>query len=330
MSEEAVKSAAEIQKRAADWVFNRHDAANWTSGDQAKLDAWLGESLAHRVAYVRLETALQRSNRLVALRNGSHPKIEGAQRPARKRPFIVAAAAILVVAALVGTGATVLLRQAQTQTYATALGGHRAIVLADGSRIELNTNTVLRTQIGKNQRLVWLEKGEAFFQVKHDAARPFIVTAGDYRVRDLGTQFSVRNDRNHLEVALVEGSARFEAANENVRMQKTDLTPGDVVVATAEKVTVSRKTESKLANELAWRRGLLVFNYSTLADAAAEFNRYNAKKIVVSDSAAARLTVMGKFPANNVDLFGQIAKSVLGVRVEDRGSELVITKPEGE
>jgi transmembrane sensor len=156
------------------------------------------------------------------------------------------------------------------------------------------------------------------------------VTAGEYRVRDLGTQVSVRNDRNHLEVALVEGSARFEAANENVRMHETDLTPGDVVVATAEMVTISRKTESRLANELAWRRGLLVFNYSTLADAAAEFNRYNAKKIVVSDSAAARLTVMGKFPANNVDLFGQVAKSVLGVRVEDRGNELVITKSKEE
>jgi transmembrane sensor len=113
-------------------------------------------------------------------------------------------------------------------------------------------------------------------------------------------------------------------------MHETDLTPGDVVVATAEKVTISRKTESRLANELAWRRGLLVFNYSTLADAAAEFNRYNAKKIVVSDSAAARLTVMGKFPANNVDLFGQVAKSVLGVRVEDRGNELVITKSKEE
>lgn len=333
MSEEARKpeSAAEIQKAAADWVFDRHDRADWTANDQSELDAWLSQSIAHRVAYVRLETALERSNRLAALRNGSRAKAENTEPVSHKRIYIIAAAGILVVAALAATSMALLPRGSQTQTFATTLGAHKTIVLADGSRIELNTNTTLRAKISKRERFVWLDRGEAFFQVKHDAARPFVVAAGDYRVRDLGTQFSVRNDVSRLEVALLEGRARFEAANDNVRMRETDLTPGDVVVATAEKVTISRKTESKLANELAWRRGLLIFNYSTLADAAAEFNRYNAKKIVVASPIAARMTVMGKFPATNVDLFGQVARSVLGVHVEDRGSEIVITKrPEGK
>ncbi|HVP85872.1 MAG TPA: FecR domain-containing protein [Rhizomicrobium sp.] len=321
------ETAADIQKRAADWVFERHDAESWTAEDQSRLDAWLNEAIAHRVAYVRLETALQRSGRLAALRNGARKISEPASPAPRRRPYLFAAAALLAVAAIAGTGAAILSRDTQTQTFATTLGAHKTIVLADGTRIDLNTDTSLRAKIGAHQRLIWLEKGEAFFEVKHDAARPFVVTAGDYRVRDLGTRFSVRNDANHLEVALVEGRARFEAANDRVRMRETDLTPGDVVVATAEKVTISRKTESKLANELAWRRGLLVFNYTTLADAASEFNRYNTKKIVVSGAAAARLTVMGKFPATNVDLFGKVAKAVLGVRVEDRGNEIVVTKP---
>jgi transmembrane sensor len=331
MSDDARKaqSAAIIQKCAADWVFERHESENWTDDDQARLDAWLAESTAHRVAYVRLETALERSKRLAALRGSARNTAEPVQHKPRKRPYLIAAA-IVVAAVFAGTAATVLSQRAQTQTFATALGAHKTIVLADGTRIELNTDTVLRAKIGRRQRLIWLDKGEAFFQVKHDASRPFIVAAGDYRVRDLGTKFSVRTDAHHLEVALVEGRARFEAANDNVRMRETDLTPGDVVVATAERVTISRKTESKLANDLAWRRGLLVFNYTTLADAAADFNRYNAKKIVVSGPAA-RLTVMGKFPATNVDLFGKVAKAVLGVRVEDRGNEIVITKPsEGE
>jgi transmembrane sensor len=327
VNDEARKpNAIEVQKRAADWVFDRHDSENWTAEDQASLDAWLNESTAHRVAYVRLETMLARSNRLVALRNKFSEPAKRAEQPSRKRPYLIAAAAILAVAALAGTGSAILLRSPQTQTYTTALGAHKTIALADGSRIELNTDTVLRARIGAHERLVWLDRGEAYFRVKHDAARPFVVAAGNYRVRDLGTEFSIRNDANHLEVALVEGRARFEAADANVRMPPSNLTPGDVVVATAEKVTITKKPERKLANELAWRRGLLVFNYATLADAAAEFNRYNAKKLVVADQAAARLTVMGKFPATNVDLFGQVARTVLGVRVEDRGTEIVISK----
>jgi transmembrane sensor len=326
MSEDARQSAAEIQKRAADWVFDRHDAENWTAEDQSRLDAWLAESVAHRVAFVRLQTALERSGRLAALRNASPGRIARAEPPARKRPYLMAAAIVAAVS-LAGAGAAILSRDAQTQTFATALGAHKTIVLADGTRVELNTNTSLRAKIGGRERLVWLDRGEAFFEVEHDAARPFVVTAGDYRVRDLGTQFSVRNDANHLEVALVEGRARFEAATDRVRMRQTDLVPGDVVVATAEKVVIGKKTGTKLANELAWRRGLLVFNYTTLAGAAAEFNRYNAKKIVIADPVAARLTVMGKFPATNVDLFGKVAKSVLRVRVEDRGNEIVIEKP---
>jgi transmembrane sensor len=331
----ASANATEVQKRAADWIFDRHDCEIWSAEDQVKLDAWLNESLAHRVAYVRLETALSRSNRLAALRHTSQASAkQRAEEISRKRPIMIAMAAILAVAALAGTGVAILLRTSPTQAteaYATALGGHKTIFLADGSRIELNTNTVLRTQIGTRQRAVWLDKGEAYFEVKHDAMRPFVVTAAGYRVRDLGTAFSVRNDANHLEVALVEGRARFEPANADVRMSPAELTPGDVVVATADKVTVTKKPERKLANQLAWRQGLLVFNYVTLADAASEFNRYNAKKLVIADTSAARLTVMGKFPARNVELFGQVAKDILGVRVEDRGGEIVISKqPTGE
>jgi len=269
---------------------------------------------------------LARSKRLVALRNKFSETPQRTEQPARKRSYLIAAAAILAVAALAGTGSVILLQSSQTQTFTTALGAHKTVTLADGSRIELNTDTVLRTRIGAHERLVWLDKGEAYFRVKHDATRPFVVAAGNYRVRDLGTEFSVRNDVNHLEVALVEGRARFEAADAKVQMPPSNLTPGDVVVATAEKVTITKKPERKLANELAWRQGLLVFNYATLADAAAEFNRYNAKKLVVADPAAARLTVMGKFPANNVALFGQVAKAVLSVHVEDRGTEIVISK----
>jgi transmembrane sensor len=104
------------------------------------------------------------------------------------------------------------------------------------------------------------------------------------------------------------------------------LAPGDVAVATPGAMTVTKKPEASLADQLAWRQGLLIFNDTTLAEVAAQFNRYNSKKLVIADAATARLAIMGKFPVNDVDLFGRVAKAVLGVRVETRDSEVVISR----
>jgi transmembrane sensor len=106
------------------------------------------------------------------------------------------------------------------------------------------------------------------------------------------------------------------------------LVPGDVAVATANMVSVTKKTSVALSDELAWRQGMLVFNRATLSEVAREFNRYNSRKIVISDSKAAGIAVMGKFPVNDVDLFGRVAKAVLGVDVTRRGDEIVVaSKP---
>jgi transmembrane sensor len=318
-------SAVDIQTRAADWIFDRHDSENWSAGDQVKLDAWLAESLAHRVAYVRLETMLNRSTRLVALRRPPSSS-SSREKTSKTRSFLIGGVATIAVTMLVGIGASAILLAPKTQTYTTALGEHKTVTLADGSRIELNTNTVLRIKTDTHERTAWLDTGEAYFQIKHNTAHPFVVDAAGYRVRDLGTEFSVRNDPRHLEVALIQGRVRFESANKDAHPHTSDLIPGDIIVATADNVSLSKKSKHEMADALAWRQGLLVFQYATLADAAAEFNRYNTKKLVIADVATAHLTIVGKFPANDIELFGQVAKSILGVRVEVRNDAVVISR----
>ena len=72
--------------------------------------------------------------------------------------------------------------------------------------------------------------------------------------------------------------------------------------------------------------GLLIFKYTSLADAAAEFNRYNRQKIVIADPDAARLQIIGTFPANEVDAFIEVAQSVFRLHVEHRGDEIVLSR----
>jgi transmembrane sensor len=231
----------------------------------------------------------------------------------------------LIVIGLLAGGIFALSAQ-RGQVYATGLGEHRIIALADGSKIELNTNTSLRVLARSGERRILLDNGEAFFQIRHDAARKFVVMAAGHRIVDLGTQFTVRNDSERVQVMLLQGRARIESVDARQQPQVVILSPGDFAVATATSLSVSKETKQGLADETAWRQGELVFHFTSLADAAAEFNRYNRKKIVIADSAVAKRQIGGTFATNDVALFGRIARDLLGVQVEDRGAEIVISR----
>jgi len=318
-TEAAPNSAAAIEEQASLWAQKKH-FSDWSPADEALLQTWLTESFAHRIAYIRLDAALVRTRRAAALR--APGKMPVARLPARS--VVNRAAAIFVALGLLG-GGFMLARpdNAVEATYSTPKGGRQTIALADGSRVELNTDTTLRIALDKNSRKAWLEKGEAYFQVRHNAERPFIVYAGDRRVIDLGTKFLLRRDRGRLDVALMEGRISLEAAAGGKPML---LSPGDSAVVTAGTVSVTRKATKDLIAKLGWRRGVVTFDRTTLADAVAELNRYNTRKLVVSDPHIARMTIGGTFDVNNVDTFIDIAREDFGLHVSNKDGETVITK----
>ena len=229
MSEERaiISNARGVDARAAEWI-ERRNFGEWNEADQAALDAWIEESVVHRVAFVRLDTGWQQTERLVALR----PFKANEPEPRGRKGIFIGVAAALAIAAMLGITGMHYLAAPRDRIYATGVGGHEVIAFADGSKIELNTDTVLRARMTTKERTVWLDKGEAYFRVRHNAANPFVVIASGHRVTDLGTRFLVRRDRDQLEVALLEGRVRFGAAGAHA--QSALLTPGDDVVATAE------------------------------------------------------------------------------------------------
>ncbi|HEY5239058.1 MAG TPA: FecR domain-containing protein, partial [Rhizomicrobium sp.] len=313
--------AKEIRARASDWVVERRVPENWSEDTQAEFDAWLSESPAHLVAYLRLDAAWNRTERLAALRTDAGEIAEGEKksRPALRWRVMSVLALIAVAAA----ASAIFLLGSNEKTYSTQVGGHQMVTLADGSQIELNTNTTIRVAEGANGRIVTLDSGEAYFQVRHDAAHPFVVMAGDHRLLDLGTKFLVRNDADRLEVALMEGRVRLQQAEAASRAVM--LTPGDVAVATTKSIAVTRNT-AQVQIELSWRRGMLIFKHTSLASAAAEFNRYNRQKLIVADAASARLTINGTFRTIDVDAFVDVAQDILHLRVERLGDETIISR----
>jgi transmembrane sensor len=315
------KNSREIQARAAAWIEER-ESDGWSR--KKELDAWIAESPAHLVAFLRAETVWKDADRLRALFS-REPMRPNVGRPSRKPNFPKIAAAF-AIASLAGAGTFALLQGQKAQTYSTTIGGRETLTLDDGSQIELNTNTTVRVAYEEGRRNVWLDKGEAYFSVVHDATRPFTVTLGDRRVTDLGTKFFIRRDNDRIRVALVEGKARFDATLDPTPSQQTVLTPGDIVTATVETVSLKREQPHSLSNQLGWRRGMLVFDHATLAQVASEYNRYNRTKLVIASPQARSLTISGTLPATDLSAFARLATRFFNLRVEQRGGEIVVSR----
>jgi len=313
-----VSAGEAVRIRAAELLVAKRTAREWTAEDQKSLDEWLGQSEENLIAYWRLEAGWERTQRLAALRSPSPERPKG-------RLFFRAAASLTLVCALAG-GVWAYLQKPSATTYATSVGGHETVRLDDGSRIELNTDTRIRLSVNSTARRVWLERGEAFFQVVHDSHHPLIVFAGLRRITDLGTQFIVKSEPHALEVSVVEGRISLDATDSSDSQRSLNLTQGEAVLATATGLSVKRKSALELSNELGWRRGVIVFANTSLAEAAEELSRYTAAKIIIADQKIGRLPVNGTVSATDPQEFLQMARSVFGLRTEKLNGQYVILR----
>ncbi|MGE5502713.1 MAG: FecR family protein, partial [Ignavibacteriales bacterium] len=199
---------------AVDWLMRRM-ASPLSEAETRAFEAWLTQSPDNAAAYEEVDKIWR-----AAAAVESHPRVEARRRWVLRsagRPLLArrAVAAVLVAAVLggAGLGLNVLIgpRPLATQSFRTAVGQQATVTLPDGSVVTLNTDTVVRTRADGDRRLVYLDKGQAFFKVAHDRRHPFVVTAAGRTVTALGTAFDVRVDRGALKVVLVEGKVRVES-----------------------------------------------------------------------------------------------------------------------
>lgn len=320
--------AAEIEDRAARWLIRREEV-EWSPAEQAELDAWLEESMAHKAAYWRLEHGWREADRIGSLGAGMDYALRADPYKPRRHWWTRAAVAASLVA-IVGAGATMYelwperAAVVADATFNTPVGGHRTIPLSDGSKVEMNTATVLRTAVTEESREVWLDKGEAYFEVARREGRPFVVHAGSRTVTVLGTKFSVRRDGEKVIVSVVEGKVRVDDASAQT-VPAAIITAGDVAIARGPSTLLTARSEARVENGLAWRNGMLTFDRSTLGEAAAEFNRYNRKRIEITDSEAANIRIGGTFQASNIDAFVRLLHDAYGLKIESSADTVKIS-----
>lgn len=314
-----------ISERAAEFLERQRSGA-WSDSDDTEFAAWLAQSFRHRAAYLRVKGIVAYAEHLAAVHTFKVDPAAG--RAARRGSWVtqkhvvfplLAAASIALLAAF-GLPYVTSLMQLPDRTYSTDVGGQALLKFADRTQIELNTDTLVRYRMTSRERTVWLERGEAWFHVAHDAANPFTVIVGRHRVTDLGTEFLVRRAADGMEVALLKGRAALSTEGAQTAMLK----PGDDAIATRTSMSLTRKTPQELADELAWRRGLLVFRSERLADAVREVNRYNTVKLIIADPSIADLKFTGEIPNDSYEGFLRMAESMMKLRADREGKDILL------
>jgi transmembrane sensor len=189
-------------------------------------------------------------------------------------------AAGLAAAIVIGvTSYSLFTPRASSYEVGTAAAEHRDVVLADGSRVELNGSTLLVMNRSR-PRSVTLQRGEAIFTVKHDAADPFTVRVGALILQDVGTIFNVARGDGWSEVSVAEGAIRF-----NHTERPVTLRTGQTLRANDDG-RFSELGEIDLRAVGAWRQGQLIYRGAPLSRIAADLKRNIGENVTVSPEVA--------------------------------------------
>lgn len=320
-----MSKASNIETCAADWLL-RTEEAGWSETDQAQLNSWLSESDAHKAAYWRLEAGWRSADRLAALRSDHDTAIpQSRQRLSWAWPIAASVIVIFGIGSFSWWNSVPALQQVEKMHVATNIGKRKLVQLEDGSKIDLNTNSSIRTATSEEKRVVWLDSGEAYFDIAKRSGQKFIVYAGTKTITVLGTKFSVRRDGEKVSVVVEEGRVRVDDTTVSGSARSAVIEGGDVAVSRGLSTLITTASPEKIDDALAWREGMLNFDQRSLAEVAQEFNRYNQKKLVIGDADAAAIQIGGSFKASNVDAFVRLLRDAYRLNVDDSGASVTIS-----
>lgn len=237
------------------------------------------------------------------------------------RPALVMAAALIILLLLTPIAAM------RDPRYETATGETRIVRLDDGSRITLNTNSLVAVDYAAGERRVRLLRGEALFEVSKDPRRPFIVAHEGGRVRALGTTFVVRDDPQHMSVTLIEGRVEVTRDAPDARKGAVRI----AILSPGERITVTPKAGAVVDHPslniiTAWRKGEVMFDDTRLIDAAAEYNRYIRGTEIVVDPSVASLSLSGVFTTRDPMQFAETVAALHNIQVRQQGNEIHISR----
>jgi transmembrane sensor len=305
-----------IEREASEWIA-RLNADEVADTDRQHFEEWRNSHPMHARSYNELLTTWQAftaAGPLVRAVSFGRSMNEATVPHSFKWRWLLAAAAVVVLGISLYWYT---LDRVLDQVLQTAIGEHASISLSDGSTLELNSNTLARVSYSRSARVIHLDRGEAYFKVKHDTERPFWVMGGRWWVRAVGTEFDVYRRVGALRVTVTEGAVKISTAPVSL------VSAGQQVDISASAAVMRALSASDLTRSAAWRSGSLYFESQPLGEVIDELSRYTATRMIVTDNALRLLPVGGTFQANSQGAEALLAmlQDGLGVRLRrDQGT----------
>lgn len=338
-----------IEAEAIAWLTEREDG--FAPGRAAAFESWRRRDPRHAASVAELEQVLAQLDGLAERRaevNAHFNRVspsppEGRATPGLETMPVVnvrwwlpvvwsGLAAALVLGAFLGFRALPSTPSPETR-YATTTAGYERARLADGSTLELNTASAARVQFTAAERRVELESGEAHFEVAHDTARPFVVSAGGVAVRAVGTAFNVRFVSGAVEVTVTEGKVAVERVNPNALSAGPTLIAANqrlalpLVPAAAPAPVIEPLAAADVRAVLAWQRRVADFSDTPLAEVTARFNRHNTLQLLITDPTLGARRIGGIFALDDVEAFVRLLERDGIIRAERQGDTIQLHAP---
>ncbi len=333
-----------IEAEAAAWIA-RLDRGGLSEEECVAVREWIGRSQEHYASISRLADIWSDLDGLAEILDEVEPHASvrevhrSPQLTIRFTPARVMVSAAVVIAVVIGVlfsnsnnYQSVPVQGSSWQaSYLTAIGKQQTVALRDGSRVQLNTDTIIDIDFDDMRRKVRLVKGEALFEVVHDQSRPFLVYVGTNVIRAVGTAFVVKLIQDEVEVTIKEGRVEFKSLKDDTQNRlKKELTVASAVIDAGQTMRLNKEIQTlkKIATEeidrkLAWRDGLIIFSGEPLGYVVEEINRYTPIKLVITDPSLSTLRIGGRFKIGETDAMLEVLETGFGVTINRVSNDLV-------
>lgn len=323
----ANKQQDNVLQAAADWWVRLREPGDGEAIEQWL--AWTAEDARHLQTFERVSELAERLGGLDSLSRQGLIRAFARPIPAPRRWLRMAVAAS--IAAVVVSGAAyvgwmhVTAGVTTTRLYQSGLAQNRNFTLPDGTKVALGAASMLSVSYGEHRRRVDVRGGEAYFEVVHDDRRPFVVTAGDVTVRDIGTAFDVRRTGERVMVAVTQGRVAIVGGHGRA-------SPRHALEASAgQRVSYDPAAAGMVVHTMApaqataWRHNRLEFIDEPLAVVIANLNRYASKPLHVADADLDRLSYTGTIRTDAIDSWIDALPEIFPLQVHMQGGQVVLS-----
>lgn len=331
-------------EEASEWLI-RLQEEDLAESEIARWMAWCDSDPENRRAFERLwplwqafdpvtsGSAHEAAERVATRASAERPRAPSAFVSNRARLGLALAAAILIA---VCGGVFWLHAGDRSETVGevarvgSAPAQHRELTLPDGSGVELGARSAVKIDFKGPQRRIELGEGQAFFTVKHDKERPFVVIAGDLQVVAVGTAFDVLRSGHRVTVTVQEGIVDVSAGHSGGAQRELALSQplrvpqGSQVVYDATQGDTPTLRSIDVAAATAWREGRLEYVAEPLTSVVANLNRYASHPIRVEGDGLDSLRYTGTIEVRSIDEWLRALPHVFPVNVSFDGNRATI------